>query len=177
MPQLGGGFVEPLQGKAGAEQGGLLQGFGQPLVEIPEQALVWPGQGVLGQQLGAEIQLQHGLQPALPAKGLADQAAAGTQVGPGACGGDRQGCAEMGQPPGHPLLQAGLAGIGAGVAAEAGTHPLAEGGRAHGRASIQAHTMPTRAELSRQCPTPASSRLSAAGRASRSSRRASGTTI
>ena len=84
-------------------------------------------------------------------------------------------------------LQAGLVGVVVGLAAEARAHLVAEvraaenrvadGRGCHASPSIQPHTRGSRAGLSRQCPTPASTSVSAAGRALRRSWRASGTTI
>jgi len=115
---------QPLQGEAGAEQAGALQGAGQAGIEIPEALPVLPGQGVLSQQLGAEVELQQGMVQPLLLQGFPQQPRAGPQVG----GRPLQPPLaqllgqQVGQPPGHRPLQRGMLPVGAGPAPEALPH-------------------------------------------------------
>jgi hypothetical protein len=79
----------------------------------------------MGQQFGADIKLQECLLASLSPQRLPHQPGARAQIGPGA-GGKVERSAQVGQAPGHPLLQAGMAGISGGVAAEAAAHSRAK---------------------------------------------------
>ena len=128
--QLGGRLLQPLQGEAGAEQAGAPQLGGQAVVEVPEAVAVAAGQGVGRQQLGAEVELEQGACQAVLVQGFPQQAAAGPQVGRRAAGRCFPGAAgeQVGQPPGHGPLQAGVLPVGLGAPPEALPHPGREGG-------------------------------------------------
>jgi len=125
--QLGGRLLQPLQGEAGAEQAGAPQPGGQAGVEIPEAVAMAAGQGVGRQQLGAEVELEQGGCQAVLLQGLPQQAAAGPQVGrraAGQCSPAAPG-QQVGQPPGHRPLQAGVLPVGLGGADPCDSPPAA----------------------------------------------------
>ena len=133
--QLGGRLLQPLQGEAGAEQAGAPQLRGQTGVEVPVAVAVAAGQGVGRQQLGAEVELEQGACQAVLQQGFPQQATAGPQVGRRAAGQCPPAAPgqQVGQPPGHGSLQAGVLPVGLGAPPEALPHPGREGGLGTGR--------------------------------------------